>query len=109
MKSVLTRAIAVALATCVASVAVAAQPTKGPRTKDGKPDLNEIWQAVNSANYDLEPHAARSERLDRNVVRIAIAVFRSVEKEVDSGGVRDDDDLRFRIHFEMIVDVAQRR
>jgi len=60
MKSVLTRAIATTLAICVASVAVAAQPAKGPRTKDGKPDLNGIWQAMNSANYDLEPHAARA-------------------------------------------------
>jgi hypothetical protein len=33
---------------------------KGPRTKDGKPDLNGIWQALNSANFDVEPHAARA-------------------------------------------------
>jgi len=26
---------------------------------DGKPDLNGIWQALNSANYDIEAHAAR--------------------------------------------------
>lgn len=60
MKSLLSRAIATALAVCVASAAVAAQPAKGPRTKDGKPDFNGIWQAMNSANYDLEPHAARA-------------------------------------------------
>src|SRR5690242_20660499 len=60
MKSSLTRAIATALAVCVSSVAIAAQPAKGPRTKDGKPDLNGIWQALNSANFDLEPHAARA-------------------------------------------------
>jgi hypothetical protein len=35
-----------------------AQPYKAPRTKDGKPDLNGIWQAVNSANWDLEGHGA---------------------------------------------------
>ncbi|MBM0108791.1 hypothetical protein JM946_29010 [Steroidobacter sp. S1-65] len=58
MTSVLSRAIATALAVCVATAAVAAE--KGPRTKDGKPDLNGIWQAMNSANYDLEPHAARA-------------------------------------------------
>src|SRR5688572_24754692 len=28
------------------------------RASDGKPNLNGIWQAVNSANYDLEDHAA---------------------------------------------------
>ena len=32
---------------------------RAPRTPDGKPDLNGIWQAVNEANYDLETHMAR--------------------------------------------------
>ena len=35
-----------------------AQPYRTPRTKDGKPDLNGIWQAVNSANWDIEGHGA---------------------------------------------------
>jgi hypothetical protein len=30
------------------------------RTADGKPNLNGIWQVNNSANYDLEDHAAYS-------------------------------------------------
>jgi hypothetical protein len=30
-----------------------------PRTKDGKPDLNGIWQALNTANWDLQAHAAQ--------------------------------------------------
>src|SRR5213075_1226559 len=29
------------------------------RMPDGKPNLNGIWQAVNSANWDLEDHDAR--------------------------------------------------
>jgi hypothetical protein len=29
-----------------------------PRLSDGRPDLNGIWQALNEANWDLEPHAA---------------------------------------------------
>ena len=32
---------------------------RAPRTSDGKPDLNGIWQAMNEANYDLEAHMAR--------------------------------------------------
>src|SRR5882724_4267156 len=32
---------------------------KGPRMPDGKPNLNGIWQAMNTANWDLQEHAAR--------------------------------------------------
>ena len=34
------------------------------RTADGKPDLNGIWQAVNTANWDIRGHAARAGRPD---------------------------------------------
>jgi hypothetical protein len=33
-------------------------PYRAPRTADGKPNLNGIWQAINTANWDLEGHAA---------------------------------------------------
>jgi hypothetical protein len=32
---------------------------KAPRTPDGRPNLNGIWQANNTANWDLQNHAAR--------------------------------------------------
>src|SRR5262245_18404701 len=32
---------------------------RAPRTPDGKPDLNGIWQVLNEANYDIEMHSAR--------------------------------------------------
>jgi hypothetical protein len=41
-----------------AAPANAAPAYRAPRTADGKPNLNGIWQALNEANWDLEPHAA---------------------------------------------------
>ena len=40
-------------------VAGQAQGYQPARTPGGKPDLNGIWQAVNTANYDIETHTAR--------------------------------------------------
>ncbi len=31
----------------------------GPRTPEGQPDLNGIWQALNSASWDIRPHNAQ--------------------------------------------------
>jgi hypothetical protein len=31
---------------------------KAPRTADGQPDINGIWQALNTANWNLQGHAA---------------------------------------------------
>lgn len=46
---------------CLLAVSLAAQTPayRAPRTPDGKPDLNGIWQALNEANYDIELHMAR--------------------------------------------------
>src|SRR6202162_5629762 len=45
----------------ILSLAVAhAQTYKAPRTPDGKPNLNGIWQANNTANWDLQGHAAQA-------------------------------------------------
>jgi hypothetical protein len=33
---------------------------RAPRTPDGKPDLNGIWQVLNEANYDIQAHMARA-------------------------------------------------
>jgi len=34
-------------------------PYRAPRAADGHPDLNGIWQALTTANYDLQDHEAR--------------------------------------------------
>jgi hypothetical protein len=39
-----------------------------PRAWDGKPDLNGIWQAMNTANWDLEAHPARPGHPDTGAV-----------------------------------------
>src|SRR5215510_7794121 len=51
-------AAATTLLTATAAIAAQAPAAKVPRTADGKPNLNGIWQALNSANYNIEPHAA---------------------------------------------------
>ena len=60
--------VALVAAACGALITAAAIPLAGqgptaayraPRTPDGKPDLNGMWQALNEANYDIEMHMAR--------------------------------------------------
>ena len=59
------RAMAVGLAVaCSATVGMsqtAAQDAdfEPPRLSNGRPDFNGIWQALNAAHYDVEPHIAR--------------------------------------------------
>lgn len=56
----------IATAAVVAVLVLILRPTAGqgpayeaPRTSDGRPNLNGIWQALNTANWDIEGHPAR--------------------------------------------------
>ena len=47
------------LALVLGLAAQSASAQEIPRLSDGRPDMNGIWQVLNEANYDLEPHIAR--------------------------------------------------
>jgi hypothetical protein len=46
------------IATCTLGADAQAPGYKAARTADGHPNLNGIWQAMNTANWDLQGHAA---------------------------------------------------
>jgi hypothetical protein len=54
--AVLTTVAFISFAASLASAQTSAY--RAPRTPDGKPDLNGIWQVLNTANWDLQGHAA---------------------------------------------------
>jgi hypothetical protein len=63
MRIRLKRSILSALATFALAALPALAQTPAPRparTPDGKPNLNGIWQAMNTANWDLQDHASQT-------------------------------------------------
>lgn len=59
MKAILKNVVMVAGLTCSMIALPAFAQGDIPRTPDGKPDFNGIWQALGTAHLDLETHAAR--------------------------------------------------
>jgi hypothetical protein len=59
LQSLMTTAVAGAIVVLVPMACWSqTQPYRAPRTADGKANLNGIWQALNTANWDVRPHAA---------------------------------------------------
>jgi hypothetical protein len=46
-------------ASTVAAAILVAASAQVPKAADGHPDLSGIWQAMGTANWDLEDHAAK--------------------------------------------------
>jgi hypothetical protein len=53
-------ALSVVLLSCLVGSAESQQRRTLPRTASGKPNLNGIWQTLNTANFDLEAHMAKA-------------------------------------------------
>ena len=58
LRDTMTGATAVVAFVALFLTAASAQNYRAPRTHDNRPDLNGIWQALGSAHYDVEGHAA---------------------------------------------------
>ena len=56
--SILGATAAVGLVLAATLAAAQAPAYRAPRTADGRPNLNGIWQALNTAHWDLQGHAA---------------------------------------------------
>jgi hypothetical protein len=60
-KASVVAAIAASAVTMVSFSSVEGQTrTPGLPRVNGKPDLNGLWQAVNTANWDIQAHSARA-------------------------------------------------
>jgi hypothetical protein len=79
----------------------ATAPYRAPRTQDGRPDLNGFWQAVNTANYDVQAHVARPAMAVRPgpygpLPAGAVVALGAVGAVPPGLGVVDDNDIPYR-------------
>ena len=76
--------IAVALMLGVSSATAQSTDYRAPRTAAGYPDLNGIWQTINSAHWNIEPHAAGPGLVRELVASIAVPAGHGI---VDGGAI----------------------
>jgi len=85
-----------------ASLAISAQAVakaKLPRLANGRPDFSGIWQTTSAADYDLEPHATRSDAppgpgiVEGNVIPYLPAALAQKQKNF---AARNADDPRLK-------------
>jgi len=93
--------LAAALAGFIAPILAQTPTYRAPRTPDGKPDLNGIWQALNEANYDIELHMARPAMALRQgphgpVPAAAVLAFGAVGAVPPGLGVVEGGELPYR-------------
>ena len=82
--------IAIVVVAAVAGVALGmrlplsnrAEPYRAPRTADGAPDLSGVWQALNTANFDIQAHRGATGVGDRSRVARARSLRASCERRV---------------------------
>ncbi|MFM8535046.1 MAG: hypothetical protein ACKOEC_15900 [Acidimicrobiia bacterium] len=94
-------AVAAATFALVASPAVEGQARAGaiPRV-NGKPDLSGLWQAINSANYDIQAHTAKAAMAMRPgpivpVPAKEVLAFGAVGSVPSGAGVVEGDELPY--------------
>ncbi len=82
-----TLVVVVASVLVMPSAELLAQDYTAPKTAEGTPDLNGIWQALGTAHWSVEPHSA-----GRSVVRDLGALG----ARPGGGGVVEGDDIPYR-------------
>jgi hypothetical protein len=109
MRTVIRLLVTAAASAVIAVVLVGSRPLAGqapaaayraPRTADGHPDLNGIWQALNEANYDIQMHMARSAMQQRPgpygpLPAASVLAFGAVGSVPPGMGVVEGDELPY--------------